>query len=79
MKLPRDLDGKLLAQHLCRQMGYEIVHQVGSHIVLETEDPHHQRLVVPAHRKLRIGTLSAILRQVTQHKNVSREDILKGL
>jgi len=52
---------------------------VGSHIVLETEDPHHQRLVVPAHRKLRIGTLSAILRQVTQHKNVSREDILKGL
>jgi len=79
MKLPRNLDGKRLAQHLCRRMGYEIVHQVGSHIVLETDDPGHQRLVVPAHRELRVGTLSAILRQIAEHKKVSREEILKGL
>jgi predicted RNA binding protein YcfA (HicA-like mRNA interferase family) len=79
MKLPRDLDGNRLAQHLGRRWGYVVVHQVGSHIVLETGDPAHQRVVVPAHRALRIGTLSAILRLVAQHKGVSREDLLQGL
>ncbi len=79
MKLPRDLDGNRLARHLCRRWGYEVDHQVGSHIVLETGDPAHQRIVVPAHRALRIGTLSAILRMVAKHKGVSREDLLQGL
>jgi len=79
MKLPRDLDGNRLAQHLCHRWGYVVVHQVGSHIVLETGEPAHQRIVVPAHRALRIGTLSAILRMVAQHKGVSRDDLLQGL
>jgi predicted RNA binding protein YcfA (HicA-like mRNA interferase family) len=79
MKLPRDLDGNRLARHLCRGWGYVVVHQVGSHIVLETGDPAHQRIVVPAHRALRIGTLSAILRMVADHKGVSRGDLLQGL
>jgi predicted RNA binding protein YcfA (HicA-like mRNA interferase family) len=56
-----------------------IVHQVGSHIVLETSEPAHQRIVVPAHRALRIGTLSAILRMVATHKGLSRQDLLRGL
>jgi len=79
MKLPRDLDGNRLARHLCHRWGYVVVHQVGSHIVLETGDPAHQRIVVPAHRALRIGTLSAILRMVAEHNGVSRGDLLQGL
>ncbi len=79
MKLPRDLGGAALARLLGRDWGYKIVHQTGSHIVLETEDPSHQRISIPAHRALRIGTLNAILRTVAGHKGVSREDILANL
>ena len=79
MKIPRDLSGTDLARRLCRGWGYQVVHQEGSHIVLETEKPSHQRIVVPAHRNLRIGTLNAILRGVARHKGVDRQEILKSL
>jgi predicted RNA binding protein YcfA (HicA-like mRNA interferase family) len=79
MKLPRDLAGTVLAKHLCKEWGYSVVHQVGSHIILQTEDPSHQRLPVPAHEFLRIGTLNSILRLVATHKGVGKEDILENL
>src|SRR5579871_838889 len=53
--------------------------QVGSHLILETEHPSHQRIAVPAHEFLRIGTLGAILRTVAGHKQVSRQTILDTL
>jgi len=49
MKLPRDLSGQDLVNLLCQDWDYRIVHQEGSHIVLETASPSHHRLVVPAH------------------------------
>ncbi len=52
MKLPRDLSGLQLVKVLCRNWGYQKVHQEGSH---------------------------NILRAVANHKNVFREDILRGL
>ena len=79
MKLPRDLSGQALAECLCRNWGYRRVHQVGSHVVLETDDPGRQRIVVPAHKALRLGTLQAIVRAVATHKAVSRDDILASL
>ncbi len=79
MKLPRDLAGRTLVQVLCRDWGYRIVHQGGSHIILQTETPAHQRLPVPDHSALRIGTLNAILRLVAEHKGVSREALLERL
>ena len=39
MKLPRDLKGSDLAKALCRNWGYRIVHQEGSHLILQTEIP----------------------------------------
>ena len=48
-------------------------------MVLETDDPSHQRLAVPAHRYLRIGTLNAILRTVANHKRVERDAIIESL
>jgi hypothetical protein len=39
MKLPRDLKGSDLAKALCRDWGYRIVHQEGSHLILQTEIP----------------------------------------
>jgi predicted RNA binding protein YcfA (HicA-like mRNA interferase family) len=47
MKLPRDLSGRQVAQGLCRDWGYRVVHQQGSHIILQTEEPKQQRLAVP--------------------------------
>ncbi len=79
MKIPRGLSGKDLVALLCRDWDYRIVHQEGSHIVLETDNPSHHRLVVPAHKSLRVGTLSAILRAVARHKGVERQDLLKSL
>jgi predicted RNA binding protein YcfA (HicA-like mRNA interferase family) len=78
VKLPRNLSGRELARVLCARWDYQQVNQVGSHIVLQTETPHH-RLSVPDHKPLRTGTLSAILRVVAAAKGVSREDILATL
>jgi len=55
------------------------VHQVGSHIILETSEPFHQRIVVPDHDPLRLGTLVSILRSVARHKGVSRDTIIATL
>jgi len=79
MKIPRDLSGHDLIQVLCRNWGYRVVHQQGSHVVLETDEPSHQRLAVPAHKYLRIGTLNAILRAVAIHKRVERDAIIASL
>ena len=79
MKLPRDLSGENLLKHLCKRWGYQRVHQVGSHIVLQTQQPSPHRIAVPAHAALRVGTLNAILSSIAAHKNVSKEDVLRGL
>jgi predicted RNA binding protein YcfA (HicA-like mRNA interferase family) len=78
MKIPRDLSGNDLVEALCRHWAYRVVHQEGSHIVLETSVPSHQRVAVPAHRILRVGTLNAILRAVSGHKGVSRQQIIES-
>ena len=77
MKIPRHLSGHDLVQTLCRKWGYRLVHQEGSHVVLETDEPSHQRLAVLARKYLRIGTLNAILRTVANHKRVQRDAIIE--
>ena len=79
MKIPRDLSGADLVRVLCRDWGYAVVHQVGSHVILETQAPSHQRIAVPAHKNLRLGTLNAILKAVAKHKGVERAEILRRL
>ncbi len=79
MKLPRNLNGIDLAQTLCRKWDYTIVHQSGSHIILDTDKPGAHRVSVPAHKPLRIGTLNSILRAVSEHKGCSRQAIIDTL
>lgn len=79
MKIPRDLYGRELAAALCRSWRYQKVNQVGSHIILQTEEPVHHRLSVPDHKPLRLGTLNAILRDVAAAKRATREEILASL
>ena len=79
MKLPRDLSGERLVRSLCKRWDYRQTNQVGSHIILETEIPSHQRLSVPAHKNLTVGTLGNILGSVAAHKGVTREAILESI
>ena len=79
MKIPRNLSGARLADARCRGWGYRRVHQVGSHMILETDESGHQRLAIPDHHPLRLGTLVSILRAVAKHKSVTRSDIVETL
>jgi hypothetical protein len=79
MKIPRGISAAHLVDVLCRKWQHSKVHQFGSHIILETSEPTRHRIAIPDHRPLRIGTLSAILRAVAQHKGVKREAILSDL
>lgn len=79
MKIPRDLKGSYLADVLYHQWDYNVVHQQGSHIILDTEIPSHQRISIPNHNPLRLGTLNSILRAVSRHKGVTKADIINTL
>ena len=76
MKIPRDLSGNELIAVLCRRWGYMKINQVGSHVILQTQEPTPHRVAVPAHKALRVGTLNSILRAVAKHKGVDRQVIL---
>ena len=79
MKVPRDLSGSQLIKVLCRDWDYHTIHQEGSHVILQTETPGHQRLSVPNHNPLRVGTLNGIVRTVATHKGVDRHTVLDSL
>jgi predicted RNA binding protein YcfA (HicA-like mRNA interferase family) len=70
MKVPRDLSGAQLVKVLCRDWQYRVVHQEGSHIILQTDTPTHQRLSVPNHNPLRA---------VSIHKGTERQHLLDAL
>ena len=58
---------------------YVKVHQVGSHIILETSEPAHQRIAIPDQAPIRLGTLLSILRAVAGHKGVGRDAVIATL
>ena len=68
MKLPRNLKGSSLGDVLCRQWDYRFVDHQGSHIILDTQTSEYQRISMPNHNPLRIGTLNSILKTVSAHK-----------
>ena len=78
MKLPRDLTGIELAMALTA-MGYQITRQVGSHIRLTSMQPREHHITIPAHDPLKVGTLAAILADVTAHHKLSRDELLTRL
>ena len=79
MRLPRDLSGSRLIDALCRNYGYQRVHQVGSHVILEADTPGHHRIAIPNHESLRIGPLNFILRSVAAAQGIDKKEILRFL
>lgn len=75
MKMPRDLSGEVLAKAL-EKLGYTVVRQTGSHIRLTTQENGEHHITIPNHSPIKIGTLSAILRDIENHFNITREELL---
>lgn len=79
MKIPRNIKGEQLVKVLTKFWDYKVIHQKGSHIILETNFPHHHRLCVPNHNPIRVGTLNSILGAVARHKGINKQDIINSL
>ena len=78
MRLPRDVSGPDLIKAL-RVYGYEVSRQTGSHIRLTTTENGTQHITVPNHDPLRIGTLAAIIDDISEHLGLSRQELLNRL
>ncbi len=78
MRLPRDLTGQELAKALTK-LGYVIDRQTGSHIRLTTQENGEHHITVPNHSPIKLGTLSAILREIAEHFNIDRDELLSRL
>lgn len=78
MKIPRDISGNSLCR-LLKQFGYNVTRQKGSHIRLTTQSPSQHHITIPNHDPLKIGTLNAILEDVANHAEISKEEVIKRL
>jgi predicted RNA binding protein YcfA (HicA-like mRNA interferase family) len=78
VKLPRDLSGRDLARALERY-GYEVTRQTGSHLRVSHGGEDENHITIPAHKSLKAGTLSGILRAVGRHLGKSRDELLREL
>ena len=76
--MPGDLSGPELAKSL-RAFGCEITRQTGSHLRLTTHQRGEHHVTIPNHSPVKIGTLSGILNDVSQHLGISREELLNRL
>jgi predicted RNA binding protein YcfA (HicA-like mRNA interferase family) len=78
LRLPRDLSGEDLAKAL-RAFGYQVTRQTGSHLRLTTSERGEHHVTIPRHQPLRVGTLAAILADVADHFELSREELVARL
>lgn len=78
MKLPRNLSGDELIKKL-KKLGYEPTRQLGSHIRITTEEKGIHHITIPAHKPLKVGTLSAILKDIASHFKITREELIEKL
>ena len=75
MKLPREISGAELAR-LLEKYGYQITRQSGSHIRLTTAVKGEHHITIPAHKYLKIGTLSSILSDIAAHLTMEKGELI---
>ena len=78
MKPSRDISGKELAR-LLEKYGYQITRQTGSHIRLTTQLQGEHHITIPAHKFLKIGTLSSILSDIAIHFKIDKSELITKL
>lgn len=80
MKTPRNLSGNDLIKLLKKKFGYKVTRQVGSHIRCTSfikDEQHH--ITIPNHDPLKIGTLSAILEDIANRHNLTKQQLVEKL
>ncbi len=78
MRIPRDVGGDELAR-LLKRYGYEVSGQVGSHMRLTTKQGGEHHITIPQHKTLRVGTLNSVLKDVAEHLNMNRDELIESL
>ncbi len=78
MKLPRDISGGKLAESLS-MFGYKTTRHSGSHDRLATAEMGERHTTIPVHLTLRVGKLNAVIRDVTEHFGLSRDEVADRL
>ena len=78
MKLPRNVNGVDLANKL-KKLGYIIIRQTGSHLRLTTLENGEHHITIPAHSPLKLGTLAAILTEISIHFKITKEELVQKL
>jgi predicted RNA binding protein YcfA (HicA-like mRNA interferase family) len=56
-----------------------MIRQRGSHICLTTHLDGENHEVVPAHRPIKVGTLSGILKRIASHHHLTADQLLEKL
>ena len=78
MKLPRDLGGEDLVKKL-EKYGYKVTRQTGSHLRLSTTMKGVHHITIPRHNVLRVGTLNNVLKDIANHLEITKEDLIKEI
>lgn len=79
MRRPRDLSGDELVR-LLKRHGYVDVRQRGSHVrLVRNAGSERQRITIPRHRNLSVGTLNAILSVVAEQIGMERDALMEDL
>ncbi|GAB3704000.1 hypothetical protein GCM10027592_34790 [Spirosoma flavus] len=78
MRIPRNLTGLELIK-LLKALGYEVTRQTGSHIRIETMQNGQHCETIPRHDPIKIGTLNNILKNISAHFNLTKEELAKKL
>lgn len=78
MRLPRDLTGAELVRRLSK-FGYRQTRQAGSYVRLTCDVPREHHVTIPLHDPLRIGTIAAILADISKVHGLERDALLERL
>jgi predicted RNA binding protein YcfA (HicA-like mRNA interferase family) len=62
-----------------RKLGYEPSRQTGSHIRLTTLQNGQHYITIPNHKPLKTGTLNAILSDIAQHFEISKQELIERI
>lgn len=63
MSVLKKISGKECLKILCNKLGFEIIRQKGSHVILKKITANEKvGTVVPMHKEIKIGTLKNILK-----------------
>jgi predicted RNA binding protein YcfA (HicA-like mRNA interferase family) len=78
MKFPRGVSADR-GIHALERLGYGVIRQKGSHVMLRHEGPPVHTITVPLHNPLKTGTLHGILSEVAQKRSITIESVMGSL